>query len=133
MRRGFAVALIAIVGLTTIAASPTPSSSPSKAPSAVASVGLTASPAAREPDGPAVIGFLSQVIGWYRHLAVEQGLVSDPAEMLFVAEDRQMADEVLDLSFEFAKAQAARLAANDSEAPPEHGKHRVQANTESLT
>ena len=44
-----------------------------------------------------------------------------------------MADEVLDSSFEFAKAQAARLAANDSEAPAEHGKHRVQANNESLT
>ncbi len=133
LRRAFAGALIVVVGLTMIAASPSPSSSPSKAPSAVASAGLTTSPAAREPDGPAVIGFLSQVIGWYRHLAVEQGLVSDPAEMLFVAEDRQMADEVLDLSFEFAKAQAARLAANDSEAPAEHGKHRVQANNESLT
>ena len=37
--------------------------------------------------------------------------------MLFVAEDRQMADEVLDLSFEFAKANAALLAAMENATP----------------
>ena len=40
---------------------------------------------------------------------VEERLVIDPADMLFVADDRQMADEALDLSFEFAKADAALL------------------------
>jgi small-conductance mechanosensitive channel len=85
-------------------------------------------------DGPAVISFLSQVIGWYRHIAVEEALVSDPAEMLFVAEDRQMADQVLSLSFEFAKAQAALLAAGESEspAPPAHP-HQSPAGTADLS
>ena len=124
-----------------LAASPSPSKAPTKLASASATAvstakptqGVPASPAARLPDGPAVIAFLSQVIGWYRHLAVEERLVNDPAEMLFVAEDRQMADEVLNLSFEFAKAQATRLAATDNDAPPDEGKHRVVAGTETLT
>jgi small-conductance mechanosensitive channel len=137
LKRVLAIAMIAILGGAMIAASPSPS--PSKptttavAPTPIpVSRAQSASSALKLSDGPAVIGFLSQVIGWYRHLAVEEGLINDPAEMLFVAEDRQMADEVLDLSFEFAKAQAALLAAAESEAPPDDGKHRIVAGTETL-
>ena len=133
-----------IFGAMMVAASPSPRSSTAASASASASISATASVtlkptrgaashAAPLADGSAVIAFLSQVIGWYRHLAVEERLVSDPAEMLFVAEDRQMADEVLNLSFEFAKAQAALLAANDSATPPpDQGKHRAAAGTEAL-
>src|SRR5271166_2019966 len=111
-KKAIAVALTVIFGATMIAASSSPS--PSKAPttSASASIAATASISLKPaqgasattatshlPDGPAIITFLSQVIGWYRHLAVEERLVADPADMLFVAEDRQMADEVLNLSF----------------------------------
>jgi len=109
LKRAFAILLMVVVAVTMIAAAPSPA--PSKAPGASASPGVTTLPAAQQPDAPAVIGFLSQVIGWYRHLAIEEGLITDPAEMLFVSEDRQMADQVLNLSFEFAKAQAARLTA----------------------
>jgi small-conductance mechanosensitive channel len=135
LKRVLAIAMTAILGVTMIAASPSPSNPPttSVAPTPVSlSQTQSASSASKLSDGPAVIAFLSQVIGWYRHLAVEEGLISDPAEMLFVAEDRQMADEVLDLSFEFAKAQAALLAAAESEAPPDDGKHRIVAGTETL-
>src|SRR5271163_4642551 len=106
LKRAFAILLMVVVAVTMIAAAPSPA--PSKAPGASASPGVTTLPAAQQPDAPAVIGFLSQVIGWYRHLAIEEGLITDPAEMLFVSEDRQMADQVLNLSFEFAKAEAAR-------------------------
>ena len=71
-----------------------------------------------------MIAFLSRMIGWYRHISVEERLVTDPAEMLFVADDRQMADQVLNLSFEYAKAQAALLAAASGAATP------VRANTD---
>ncbi len=131
LQRALAVVLTVAVAMTMMAASPAPS--PSNTPGAAPSVSANLSPAARLPDGPAVIGFLSQVIGWYRHLPVEERLVADPAEMLFVAEDRQMADEVLNLSFEFAKAQAARLAATESDVPGDQGKPRVQANSASLS
>src|SRR5271157_2796777 len=125
LKRAIAIGLMVVlgatvIGATMIAASPSPSSSQAPATSASANVSATASVAvkpaqgaisnaSRLANGPAVITFLSQVIGWYRHLPVEERLITDPVEMLFVAEDRQMAGQVLDLSFEFAKADAALL------------------------
>ncbi|HVN27359.1 MAG TPA: mechanosensitive ion channel family protein [Candidatus Binataceae bacterium] len=103
-----AVALIMFFSATLFGASPAPS--PAQAPAVAPSTAVTA-PKMHQSDGPAVIGFLSQVIGWYRHLGLEQRLVTDPADMLFVADDRQMADQVLNLSFEFGKAQAALISA----------------------
>lgn len=133
-----AIAMMVVIGAATIAASP--SASPSKPPPASATPFVAINPTqaitstiSHLPDGSMIIGFLSQVIGWYRHLAVEERLVADPAEMLFVAEDRQMADEVLDLSFEFAKAQAALLAATTTGSPPEEGRHRGVPGTGDLT
>jgi len=117
-KTAIAIAMMIAVGAAMIAASPSvaPTPSSSASPHATASATSTTTPVtfstkAQLPDGPAVIGFLSRVIGWYRHLSVEERLVSDPAEMLFVADDRQMADQVLDLSFEFGKAEANLLAA----------------------
>jgi small-conductance mechanosensitive channel len=130
LRRAFksaiALAMLIAVCAALIAASPTivPTPPPSSAsPRATVSAAanatqVTISTKAQLPDGPAVIGFLSRVIGWYRHLSVEERLVSDPAEMLFVADDRQMAEQVLDLSFEFGKAEAALLAATSGATPP---------------
>ncbi len=143
-KNAIAIAVTIILGATMIAASPSPSPSKAPTPSAFASISATASVtlkptqgatspgASHLPDGPAVIAFLSQVIGWYRHLPLEERLVTDPADTLFVAEDRQMADEVLDLSFEFAKADAALLSATESGTPPDDGKHRVVAGTADL-
>jgi small-conductance mechanosensitive channel len=126
-----ALALIIAFGAMMIAASPSPS--PSSSIAATASTPIATSQATSQvPDGPAVIGFLSQVIGWYRHLSVEERLVTDPAEMLFVADDRQMADEVLNLSFEFAKADAALLAATAGGAPSAEAKPHVAAGAEDL-
>ena len=85
------------------------------------------------PDGRAVIGFLSQVIGWYRHLSVEQTLVTDPADMLFVSDDRQMADEVLDLSFEFAKADAVLLGAAANASAIDSSNHRASSESQTLS
>jgi len=141
-KNAIAIAVTIILGATTIAASPSPSKAPttsaSASISATASVtlkpsqGAISSATSHLPDGPAIISFLSQVIGWYRHLAVEERLVADPADMLFVAEDRQMADEVLNLSFEFAKADAALLAATENGTPADDGRHRVAAGTADL-
>ena len=132
-----------VIGAIAIAAPPSPS--PDAAASASASAAATASVTSKAaagtislatgthlPDGPAVIAFLSQVIGWYRHLPLEEGLVTDPADMLFVANDRQMADEVLDLSFESAKADTALLAAIERGTSPDDAKHRLVPGTEAL-
>jgi small-conductance mechanosensitive channel len=127
--RLLAIALTMALAAMLLGASPAPS--PAQAPTASAPANIGAAPP-HVADGPAVIGFLSQVIGWYRHLSVEDRLVTDPADMLFVADDRQMADEALNLSFEFAKADAALLSAAASGNPNDDGKHRATAGAADL-
>jgi prefoldin subunit 5 len=60
----------------------------------------------------AIISYLGQVIGWYRQLEVDAGLATEPAETLFVADDRQMAGEILKLAFEYARGATALLRAS---------------------
>jgi small-conductance mechanosensitive channel len=66
----------------------------------------TASP---EVDHRLIISYLGEVIGWYRHREVEETLAREPAETLFLADDRQMASDILKLAFESARAEAALL------------------------
>lgn len=81
---------------------------------AQSSTGQAANNANAQPPkqiGPQdVIGFLNQTIGWYRHLSVEQELASEPADVLFLDDNRQMANQVVRLSFDFARAQAEAFA-----------------------
>src|SRR5215469_2630627 len=59
-------------------------------------VGSTAAVSApMDAEREAVIAYLGQVIGWYRHLEVEQRLATEPAEILYIADDRQTAAEVV--------------------------------------
>jgi small-conductance mechanosensitive channel len=46
---------------------------------------------------------------WYRQLNVQQQLVSEPNDLLFMSDNRQTADQIVGLSFEFARAQAQAL------------------------
>ena len=46
------------------------------------------------------------MIDWHRQIDLEVRVSSEPAETLFVADDRRMADEVLKLAFDFARAAA---------------------------
>ncbi len=78
------------------------------APPPAAAPAPAGAPSAHEERG-AVIAYLSDVIGWYRRLAVEERAARDPVEILFVADDREMAGEVLALAFQYARAQAALL------------------------
>jgi small-conductance mechanosensitive channel len=121
--------LVAIALTTMLGASPAPS--PAQAPTASPVLTISGAPN-HAADSRAVIGFLSQVIGWYRHLSVEAPLVTDPADMLFVADDRQMADEVLNLSFEFGKADAALLNAAANASPGDDAKHLARAGAPDL-
>lgn len=119
-RRGGAL-LLAILAAMLTGASPTPTKAPSPAPSSRPQAQAAPAVPSHFADGPAVVNFLSEVIGWYRHLAVEERIADEPSELLFLADDRQMANEVLHLSFEFARAEAnllARLAAPE-QGPPQ--------------
>lgn len=70
------------------------------------------SPSLDLPKGEEVIGFLNQSIDWHRRLALETQVASDPSDLLFVADNRQTATQVLRLSFDFARADA-QLAASE--------------------
>jgi small-conductance mechanosensitive channel len=54
---------------------------------------------------PGIIPFLEQTIGWYRQLAVEQQAATEPDDAVVVRNDQQTADQVVQLAFEFARAQ----------------------------
>jgi small-conductance mechanosensitive channel len=68
------------------------------------------------PTAPDVIAYLNQTIDWYRHLAIEEAIATDPSDILFVNDNREMASQIVRLSFEFARA-AAQVASAQS--PPQ--------------
>jgi len=90
--------------------------SPGVSPTTVVSPAASAAPSQgaktqkSEPtavtDPASVISYLSDVISWYRHQTVESQLVAKPEEGLFYANDHRMANDVLKLAFESARAQA---------------------------
>src|SRR5216683_266945 len=74
--------------------------------------------ASPEVDRRSIISYLGEVIGWYRHREVEETLAREPAETLFLADDRQMASDILKLAFESARAEAALLKVTANETQP---------------
>ena len=62
------------------------------------------------PDAPAVLDYLNQSIDWHRQLLAQQRFATDPSDVLFAEQARQIATQALALSFDFAKADADTLA-----------------------
>ncbi|HJU09707.1 MAG TPA: hypothetical protein VJ728_02460 [Candidatus Binataceae bacterium] len=67
-------------------------------------------------DRASVISYLGELISWYRHLQTEERLATEPAETLFVADDRQSASRILELGFQYADAAAKILNEENSTA-----------------
>lgn len=65
-------------------------------------------------DPGRIVHFLTQTISWYRRTAVEQQLASEPSDLTFLDENRRVADQVVQLAFEYARAQAQRQAKRGS-------------------
>jgi len=94
---------------------------------AVLSVGLCAQvlPAASAlPSNQQVLAFLTQTIDWYRHRAVERQIATDPVDLVFLEDNRAIALQVVRLSFDFARADAAVPAT-----PPAAGQQLGSMNT----
>jgi small-conductance mechanosensitive channel len=64
-------------------------------------------------DGQAIMSFLNQTIVWYRQLTAEQQLATEPSDVLYLNDDKQLADEIVRLSFDFARARAQMLGAQE--------------------
>jgi small-conductance mechanosensitive channel len=76
---------------------------------------LTSIGAAQDPASQAaspvmhsvqIIDFLSHTITWYRQLAAEQQLATNPSDVTFLQENRRVADQVVQLAFDYARTQA---------------------------
>lgn len=65
-----------------------------------------------------VIAFLNQTITWQRHFAVEQQIATEPADVIFLNDDRQLSNQVVRLSFDFARAEADLVAGQNAAAAP---------------
>ncbi len=71
---------------------------------------LLAPATAAFPQGsPDIISFLNQTIVWYQQLADQQQLVKEPSDLLFLNDNRQIADQVSRLAFDFARARAQAI------------------------
>jgi small-conductance mechanosensitive channel len=66
-------------------------------------------PAAAESPAD-IISFLNQTIVWSRQLTAEQQLVNEPSDALFLNDSRQLANQVVRLAFDYARARAQALA-----------------------
>ena len=57
-------------------------------------------------DPGKIIQFLSATISWYRQLPIEQKLSTEPSDLTFVQENRRVAEQAVQLAFEYARGQA---------------------------
>ncbi|MGH7907609.1 MAG: hypothetical protein ACREP6_13385 [Candidatus Binataceae bacterium] len=102
-----------LVLIASQAASPAPVESSPKAVPTAAAVENTV---AQEQQN--LISFLNQAISWYQHLAIEEQLVAEPADTLFLADDRQMANQFIQLAFDYARKRAEMIGKIKRGAPP---------------
>ncbi|MGC2694660.1 MAG: mechanosensitive ion channel family protein [Candidatus Angelobacter sp.] len=71
--------------------------------------GGSSAPGTTTPSSEEIIPFLNQTIVWSRQLTTQQQLVTEPSDALFLNDGRQLADQVVKLSFDFARARAQAL------------------------
>jgi len=84
---------------------------------------------AGQPNGQLLINYLNQSIDWYRHLVVEESSATDPADLLFVNDNRQMAHQIVRLSFDFGRATAQLIAA---QAPQDSAQNPANSRLQTL-
>jgi len=116
--------MVCVAGLEAFAqaSAQTPVQTPAQSP--VENAAATRITAVTAPaDAARVVQFLDQTIAWYQQFGVQEQLVSSANDDVYVSADRQMANEVVRLAFQYARAQAesARPAAVSPQPAPELG------------
>jgi hypothetical protein len=71
------------------------------------------------PSDAQIVGYLLQSVTWYRHLYTERQVASDPGDLVFLNDNQALESQIVKLSFEFAKADAAlaKTATSPHDAP----------------
>jgi len=59
------------------------------------------------PSDAQIIGYLLQSVNWYRHVYNERQVASDPEDLVFLNDNQALENQIVKLSFDFAKADAA--------------------------
>jgi Mechanosensitive ion channel len=59
------------------------------------------------PSDSEVIGYLLQSANWYRHVYAERQVANEPADLVFLDDNQAIERQIVKLSFEFARADAA--------------------------
>lgn len=77
-------------------------------------------------DSTQVIQFLSRTISWHRQLAAGEQLATQPSDLPFMQENRTVSDQVVQLAFDYARAQAQIQAkqASAEQAPASAGQYQ---------
>jgi hypothetical protein len=70
------------------------------------------------PSKQQVVAFLVDTIDWYRRISVEQQIATEPADILFLQENRTVSAQVVRFSFDFGKAAVAFEVASPVPADP---------------
>jgi small-conductance mechanosensitive channel len=67
------------------------------------------------------VKFLNQTLSWYRHLDRERGMADTSDDLLFVNDSREIANQVVRLAFDFARADEQLLdkRTGEAQAPPQ--------------
>src|SRR5215469_342692 len=74
------------------------------------------------PDSSKVIQFLNQTIDWYRTIGTQQQVSVDRDLVAVGTDNRQMANQIVGLAFDFARAKAdSILQSNNPSATPQEG------------
>ena len=67
---------------------------------------------AETTDQQKLIEFLNKTINWYQHGAIQQQVAMAPTDLFFASENRPVADQIVDLSFDFARAKIFLINSN---------------------
>jgi len=78
------------------------------------------------PESEQILLFLNRTLAWYERVGAQADLADQPTDILYVNDNRQLARQVVALSFESAKAQAQLIAGNAAANPTAPSAGRMQ-------
>jgi small-conductance mechanosensitive channel len=72
-------------------------------------------------DQPTILQFVNQSVSWYQRMGIERQVATTPGDMMFATDNRPLAEQIVRLSFDFARNAGpltGKNAANGLPAPP---------------
>jgi small-conductance mechanosensitive channel len=69
------------------------------------------------PTAQDILDFLNQSITWHQQATIQETIATEPAGVLLAHENRQLADQIVRFSFDFARGQANLLTSNAAPEP----------------